>query len=140
MDGKTYQISERIKLLTHQATLLPPPRDLAIEEIKEQAERHERQRRPHVAQLARRARHVSHGREDGQDAAQAVELGDQVREVQCADEAEVPGLLAEERCLLVDYGAVAVAVDYWGGRLAEVMHGEVKMVYTLRRVGEESTH
>lgn len=64
--------------------------------------------------------------------------------MQRADEAEVPGLLAQERCLLVDYGAVAVAaVGCWGGRLAEMLgsaSGEVRMVYTLRRVGEESTH
>ncbi|KFY20136.1 hypothetical protein V493_07741 [Pseudogymnoascus sp. VKM F-4281 (FW-2241)] len=46
-DGKTtYQVSERIEFLPHQAALPTPPRDLPIEEIKEQPQRHKRQRSP----------------------------------------------------------------------------------------------
>jgi len=37
---ETYQVCERIQLLSHQAALSPPPRHLAIHEIKKQAERH----------------------------------------------------------------------------------------------------
>lgn len=98
----TYQISQRIQLLPHQTALPPPPRDLAIKKVEKQPKRHKRQRRPHIPQLAGRAGHVAHGGEDGQYAAEAVELGDQVGQVQGADQAEVAGFFAEERRLFVD--------------------------------------
>lgn len=121
---QTYQISKRIEFLSHQAALPPPPCDLPIEEIEEQAERHERQRCPHVTELSWRTGHVSHGGEDGHDAAETVELCDQIGEVQCADETKVAGLLTEEGCLLVDY--------YSGRRLAGGSHGWCDMRNRVR--------
>lgn len=68
--GKTNQISKRIKLLPHQATLPPPPRNLPVHEIEKQPKRHERQRRPQVSVCARGPETVAHGGEDGHDAAE----------------------------------------------------------------------
>lgn len=45
---QTYQISERVQLLAHQAALLPPASHLSIEKVKEQAERKEGEREPDV--------------------------------------------------------------------------------------------
>ena len=66
-----YQIRQRIKLLTHQATLLPPPRDLSIHEIEEQTERHESQRGPEIGMCGGGTETIAHGGEDGHDAAKA---------------------------------------------------------------------
>jgi hypothetical protein len=50
---KTYQISERVQLLTHQTSLLPPPGDLAVHKIEEQAERDKAQREVQVCIVVR---------------------------------------------------------------------------------------
>lgn len=99
---QTYQIRQRIKLLPHQAALVPPSRDLAIEEIEEQPKRHERQRHPYVGRLVRRAHAVAHRGEDGHDAAEAVHERDEISEVVGAYHAEVAGFwVVEETGLLV---------------------------------------
>jgi hypothetical protein len=56
--GQTYQISQRVKLLTHQTTLVPPPRNPSIEEIKEHAKREEVQRHPDIFVVVRIAKAV----------------------------------------------------------------------------------
>jgi hypothetical protein len=70
----TYQISQRIQLLAHEAALLPPARDLTVHEIEEEAKGHERQRRPEVAQRGWRAQAVPHGREDRHDPTESYRL------------------------------------------------------------------
>lgn len=66
----THQISERVKLLPHQAALLPPPRDLAVKGVEEEAEREEHERHPQMVDLIRIAERVVQRREDGHDAAE----------------------------------------------------------------------
>jgi len=70
--GVTYQISERIKLLAHQRSLLPPPRDLAIHKVEEETERDEAEREVEVGVVGRVGLDaVAEGGEDGHDAAEA---------------------------------------------------------------------
>lgn len=70
-DKETYQISQRIQLLAHKTTLLPPARDFPIHEIEEQAEGHEREGGPEVSQGGGGPEAVPHGREDGHDSTEA---------------------------------------------------------------------
>jgi hypothetical protein len=66
-----YQIGERVQLLPHHAALLPPARDLAVEEVEEEAKGQEAERRPQVAVLCWVAEAVAHRGEEGEDAAEA---------------------------------------------------------------------
>ena len=91
MGVKTYQVSQTIQLLPHRTTRLPTPRHLPIQRIKEKPQRDKRQRRQDIPRISRVSGRVTHGCEHGHDAAEAVELGDQVREVHRFDEGEVAG-------------------------------------------------
>ncbi len=107
-DRGRYQVRQRIQLLTHQTTLLPPPCNLPIHEIEEQAEGHKGQRSPEVGVCGWGSKTVSHGREDGHNPAKAwqwhismssqnhipllrltVELGNQISKMQHLDHREV---------------------------------------------------
>ena len=100
--GSTHKIRQRVKLCAHQAALSPPPRNHAVEEVKQEAERHERQGCPQVAGLMRRAEAVAEGELDRHDTAEAVHEGNEVGKVVGADQAEVAWVLGlEEVGLLV---------------------------------------
>ena len=66
-----YQIGERVELLPHHAALFPPARDLAVEEVEEEAEGEEEEGRVEVAVFCRVAETVAHRGEEGEDAAEA---------------------------------------------------------------------
>jgi hypothetical protein len=98
----TYQISQRIQLLTHKTRLLPPARDLAVHEVEEQAQRDEAQRPVQVRVVVHVVlRAVPQRREHRHDAAEAVQLRDEIRQVQRAHQREVARVLREEAFLLV---------------------------------------
>lgn len=52
-EGSTYQVGERVQFLAHKTGLLPPPRDLAVHEVKEQAEWHKAKRPVEVRVVVR---------------------------------------------------------------------------------------
>jgi hypothetical protein len=60
----TYQISQRIQFLSHQTALFPPPRNLPIHEVEEQAKRHKRKRSPEITEGTRLAETIPHRRKD----------------------------------------------------------------------------
>lgn len=69
--SESYQISQRIQLLSHQTTLLSPPRDFAVHEVEKQAEGDEGQRDVDGAIGCRGAETVAHRGQDGHEAAEA---------------------------------------------------------------------
>lgn len=69
--GEAYQISQTIQLLTHQTTLLPPSRHLAIHEIEKQAGGDECKGNVDVRVVVRGTEGIAEGREDGHEAAEA---------------------------------------------------------------------
>lgn len=88
----SYQVRKTIQLLAHQAALLAPARDLAIEKVEKEAKGQECEGAVEVAEGGRIAKEVAHRGEDGHDAAEAIELRDEVGQVQGADEREVADL------------------------------------------------
>lgn len=116
--GKTYKIGKRIQLLPHHAALFPPPRNFTVEKVKEQPQRQEPQR-PVERRVGFRVQRRGEGArgdavpqrgKDGEDAAEAVELGDEVGQVEGANEGEVAYIGREEEVLLV------VFYCWWVGR------------------------
>ena len=98
---ETYQICQRVQLLTHKTALASRPCDHAIEEVEEQPERHKPQREPEF-RLVGRIDAVAHGRGYRHEAAEAIHERDQVGKMICADQAEVSRIRsAEQSCLLV---------------------------------------
>lgn len=70
--GWAYEVSQRIQLLAHERRLLPPPRDLAVHKVEEQAQRYEAERKVQVGVVVRVVLDaVPQGGEDGHDAAEA---------------------------------------------------------------------
>lgn len=67
----TYEIGQGIQLLAHQTALFPPPRDLAVHEVEEEAKGHEGEGEPHGRVGLRVPQAVAHGGEDGHEAAEA---------------------------------------------------------------------
>lgn len=113
--GASYKIGKRVQLLAHKTALLPPPRDLAVEEVEEQAEGHEGQRDPEVARVLWSVEAVAHGELYAHDAAEAVHEGDQVGEVVGAHEGEVAGVLGVEEAGLLVLGCERMSVCVEGG-------------------------
>ncbi|KAL9010767.1 MAG: hypothetical protein Q9173_004334 [Seirophora scorigena] len=68
---RTYEISQGIEFLAHQAALLPPARDLAVHEVEEEAEGHEGESEPHGAVGLGGAKAIPHREKDGHEAAEA---------------------------------------------------------------------
>ena len=53
-NGKgAYQIGERVQLLTHQTSLLPPPCDLAVHEVEEESKRNKTKRKVKICVVVR---------------------------------------------------------------------------------------
>lgn len=105
----THKIGERVQLCTHQAALLPPPRDHAVEEIKQQAEWHECQSGPQVTSILRRSKAVAHGELDRHDAAEAIHEGDEVRKVVGTHQTEVAWVLGLKKAGLFVLSCRAVS-------------------------------
>lgn len=124
----TYQVCERVQLLSHETALLPPPRNLAVKSIKEEAKRQETQRQPEMTERVGVAQAIAQGGEYRHDAAEAwsrvptskrgsytatvgrrrrsvgvrtVEERDEVGEVHGAHEREVAYVGGQEQLLLV---------------------------------------
>ena len=68
--ARTHQISKRIQLLAHQTALVPPPCNLAIHEIEEEAKGHEGEGCPYGAKRIWWSQAVAHGGDDGHEAAE----------------------------------------------------------------------
>ncbi len=66
-ESTTYQIRQRIQLLSHQTALAPPPRNLPIHKVKKQAKRHESQSSPDWSIGVRGSEAESHGADDGHE-------------------------------------------------------------------------
>jgi hypothetical protein len=58
---KTHQIGQRIQFLAHQTALLPPPRNLPVHKVEEQAEGHKHQRGPKITVGTGLAETIPHG-------------------------------------------------------------------------------
>lgn len=78
MQGGTYEVGETVELLPNHAGLVAPPRDLAVEEVEEEAGEGEHERGPEVVLVT--GDQVLCGHEYGEGAAYAVGDGDEVRE------------------------------------------------------------
>lgn len=90
-DAERDRVGERVEFLTEHGALLPPPGDLAVEGVKDEAEDGVGEGVPEVAFLA--GDHVVGGGEEGEGAAEPVAEGDDVGEAEVADETKVAVVL-----------------------------------------------